>query len=207
MTTDDIKHVAVLAAQGDVKKSDCEEVLARPPTLFTSSHLCRCFSIICLFIRLFYRRPAAAVPLSSLSHFCTNGRRLSISPARLTDQGPVLGVPGHTSVPIFDSVSLLCSPERPAVSAQCDSALQVRSNKSHEGLRLRRGSASASPHRHCAGRSKKRRCDELQNSPFTAEKGNQMRVWVWGPQVSEQVGERGRGRRTGGERALTSGPN
>lgn len=34
-----------------------------------------------------------------------------------------------------------------------------------------------------------------------------MRVWVWGPQVSEQVGERGRGRRTGGERALTSGPN
>lgn len=46
------------------QKSDCEEVLARPPTLFTSSHLCRCFSIICLFIRLFYRRPAAAVPLS-----------------------------------------------------------------------------------------------------------------------------------------------
>lgn len=46
------------------QKSDCEEVLARPPTLFTSSHLCRCFSDICLFIRLFYRRPAAAVPLS-----------------------------------------------------------------------------------------------------------------------------------------------
>lgn len=40
------------------------EVLARPPTLFISSHLCCCLSIICLFIGLFYRHPAAAVLLS-----------------------------------------------------------------------------------------------------------------------------------------------
>lgn len=73
-----------------------------------------------------------AFPLS-LSHFCTNGRWLSISPARLTDQGPVLGVPGHTSVPIFDSVSLLCSPESLAVSAQRDSALQVRYKNNNRG--------------------------------------------------------------------------
>ncbi len=48
----------------------------------------------------------------------------------------VLGVPGHTSVPIFDSVSLLCSPESPAVSAQRDSALQVRYKNNNRGASL-----------------------------------------------------------------------
>lgn len=68
------------------------------------------------------------------NHFCTNGRRLSVSLAHLTDQGPVLGVPGHTSVPIFDLVSLLCSPERPAVSAQRDSAPQVSYKNNNRGV-------------------------------------------------------------------------
>lgn len=36
-------------------------------------------------------------------------------------------------MPIFDSVSLLCSPERPAVSAQRDSALQVRYKNNNRG--------------------------------------------------------------------------
>lgn len=35
-----------------------------------------------------------------------------------------------------------------------------------------------------------------------------MRAWVWGPQVIEQVGERGRGGEIGAtEWAVTSGPN